>query len=164
MIRVLRSVAHDKLAEALSPLRGERDIFVLRDVRVHRGHVGHVVVCPGGVYVIEPRRWRGKVTHRGGRLVRAGLGTETAIREALEAATRIRRRLASCGIVRKVGAVIALTDTTLPQGTIDLRTIEVVEGAQLPAWVRGRRMRMEPLEIESIRHALTPHEDTPWRV
>jgi hypothetical protein len=158
-----RALAHDKLAAAMRPLRDDRDVHVLRDVLVHLGRVGHVVVCPGGVYVIEPRRWRGSVTLRGGRLVRSGVGTNATIREVLEAATRIRRRLASCGVVRQVGAVIALTDTTLPDGPIDLRAVEVVEASMLPDWVRGRRRRMQPLEISAIVEALTPHDEVQWK-
>ena len=157
------SVAQDKLAQALRPLRDDRDVTVLRDVHVHRGWVGHVVVCPGGVYVIEPRRWRGKVQLRGGKLVRTGFGADAAIKEALESATRIRRRIASSGIMRNVGAVIALTDASLPDGPIDLRTLEVVEASQLPDWVRGRRFRLQPIEREAIKEALTPHDEITWR-
>lgn len=159
-----RTVAHDKLAHALRPLGDDRDVTVIRDVHVHRGWVGHVVVCPGGVYTIEPRRWRGRVRLRSGQLSRSGLGTDAAIRDALEGAARIRRRLASSGIVRNVGAVIALTDTTLPDGPIDLRTLEVVEASQLPDWVRGRRFRLPPIEVQAINEALTPHDQIRWRI
>ncbi len=160
--RELSKKAHDKLAAALAPLRGDRDIAVIRDVLVHRGWVGHVVVCSGGVYVIEPKRWRGSVRLKKGRLTRAG--TNAAIAQAHEAAGRIKRRLASSGIVRPVGSVIALTDASHPDGPIDLRTIEVVEAGALPAWIRGRRPRLQPLELEAIREVLTPHEDQPWPV
>lgn len=137
-------------------------MHVIRDVELHRGWVGHVLVCPGGIYVLEPRRWRGAVKLSGSRLV-GGTGTAAAIRDVLEDATKVRRRLAASGVVRGVGAVIALTDTTLPDGPIALRELDVVEAAVLPAWIRGRKFRLEPLEIEQIRHALTPHDETPWR-
>lgn len=162
--RSLSVAAHDKLARALAPLSSDRDVNVLRDVDLHRGWVGHVVVCPGGVYVIEPRRWRGTVRLRNGRITRSGMGTDAAIKETIEAATKVRRRLASCGIVRTVGAVIALTDAQLPDGAIDLRALEVVEAVALPAWVRGRRFRLQPMELEAIREVLTPHEERPWKV
>jgi hypothetical protein len=161
--RLLRTAAHDRLAAALAPLRDDRDVTVLRDVRVHRGNVGHVVICPGGVYVLEPRRWRGKVELRGGRVMRGAMGIDPAARDVGESATRIRRRLASSGIVRNVGSVIAVLGGTVVEGPIDLRTLEVVEASMLPAWVRGRVPRMRPIELEAIRQALTPHDQVPWR-
>jgi hypothetical protein len=159
--RELSRSAHDRLAKALAPLRDDRDVSIVRDVHVHQGWVGHVAICLGGVYVIEPRRWRGSVRMRRGRL--AHRGANAAIEQALDGATRIRRRLASSGIVRTVGAVVALTDATMPDGPMDLRAVEVVEAAVLPAWIRGRRPRLQPIELEAIREVLTPHDEIPWR-
>jgi hypothetical protein len=56
------SVGETKLGRSLATLQRD-DIIVLHDRRVPatRGNIDHIVVCPSGIYVIDAKRYAGRV-------------------------------------------------------------------------------------------------------
>jgi hypothetical protein len=76
-------------ALALLPARGW---FVLHDVRwpgKRFANIDHVVVGPGGVFVIDSKAWSGRVEVRGGVLRQNGYKRESAVSEAAKAAIAV---------------------------------------------------------------------------
>jgi hypothetical protein len=59
------SVGETKLGRSLATLQRD-DIIVLHDRRVPatRGNIDHIVVCPSGIYVIDAKRYAGRVEVR----------------------------------------------------------------------------------------------------
>lgn len=157
-----------KVAEVLRPLAEHGYVFLER-VELVRGKAENVLVGPSGVYVIDVRRWKGRVSvGRGRRIVCGGLPREGAKRRIFGKVTLVRRQLAAWGIDRSVMPVIVVTSASTPHGPLDLKDIAVVHAEDLARWVRGRQYRLAPIEIEQIQHGLTPSSSdafwkTTWR-
>jgi hypothetical protein len=146
-----------EVARVLAPLTSV-GYEVLHDVDLGSGNVDHVVVGPTGIYAIETKAWSGRFyLGAGGRLMRSGVGAEKLRTQAVGAAMRVSRRLASCGIEQFVTAVIVVTRSSLPKGAISLRSAYVVEARALPTWINGRVRKLHAMDVERIRDALTPY-------
>ena len=68
---------------------------VFNDFAVGRKHVDHVVVGPGGVFSIETKFWRGRVTIEDGHVLLDGqLPDRSPIQQAVREAMLVRKALA----------------------------------------------------------------------
>jgi hypothetical protein len=70
--------------------------FVLHDVRWpgrRFANIDHVVVGPGGVFVIDSKAWSGRIEVRGGVLRQNGFKRESAVADAAEAAMAVAEQV-----------------------------------------------------------------------
>jgi hypothetical protein len=88
------AAGEQETAQALAVLSGHWE--VVHDLRWPgraRANIDHVIIGPGGVFVVDTKNWSGSITMHEGVLRQNGYNREAAVRGASEAAQAIRRRL-----------------------------------------------------------------------
>jgi hypothetical protein len=162
VVRMLRAFLVSKEskggAERGSRVAGQvagRGYTVLTKLDLQKGAVDHVVIGPSGVYAVTVKRWLTTARQsESARLVHGLISAQHVKGQALEAATLVRRRLASCGVEHHVLAVICAPKVA--GFHLDMRDVHVVQTSALGEWVKGRRMRIPPDGVERVRTALVP--------
>jgi hypothetical protein len=130
---------------------------VLNDVLVSRGNVDHVVVGPTGVFAIETKAWVSRLwLAKGGVLQKDGEDASEVTQQAIAGAMQIRDRLAPIGINKFVRAVVALSSSKLSRGPMHLRRVDVIEAADLRAYIMERRFDLTAPDVERASAALAP--------
>ena len=81
-------------------------------------NIDHVVVGPAGVFVIDSKNWKGRITTVGGVLLCGGRSQAKTTRSAAEAAAAVGELLTSVN-PQHVVPVLCFTDGDVPDGVID---------------------------------------------
>ena len=112
---------------------------VFHDFEAGGYHVDHVAVGPTGVYAVETKNWRGRVTAEKGEILvdgvlpdRAPLGQAAAEAKAVEAALR----KAGCDV--EAEPVLCMASDTFAEGAVRVGGTVVVNASGVAAWVLGR--------------------------
>lgn len=144
-----------KRRAAIKTLLEPAGYTVLNEVDLAKGVVDQVVIGPSGIYAVKAKSWRTTASLGDGGRLTHGLGNgQIAKSQALDAATLVRRRLASCGIDHVIIPVI--TAPKVRGGRINARDVQVVQQDLFGVWVKGRGMKIVPAEVDRVRLALTP--------
>jgi hypothetical protein len=83
-----------------------------------------------------------------------GFSQTDAVKQAMTGAMEAGSRLSRAGMRSWVEATIVLTSTRLPKGPIRLRHVSVIEAADLPSFVRSRRIRMPAEAVDRVADAI----------
>ena len=142
----------------IGPLAAE-GWHAVHDVDIGHGNLDHVLVGPGGVYLLETKSRPGKVRFERGRLVtrRADEPVEesrdewTADRARARAAA-LRHALDYVG-VRWVNAVIVVHGELEP-GAVEGESVTVVRSDRLADWLRAQPVRLPPYRVKEIAAAV----------
>jgi len=141
---------------------------VLHDLRRGTGNVDHVLVGPGGVFVLDSKRTDGRVVVEDGTVTVIRLddpdlhyvhtGTPHLLRLARETHDRI---LAGSRISQWVTPVMVWW-ADFPQGVVEGRCAHV-HGEELIAWLRARQPQIAPSRLaqvaDAVRAAWLPADD-----
>lgn len=133
--------------------------FAVHDIQTGKGNLDHVIVGPGGVFLLETKRRRGRVLVDDDWLVTRlsddpveEFRERVAIPRLRGVAAALREHLDRVG-VRWVNAVVVIHADFEP-GVVEGQNVTVVRGDCLPDWLRTRPSRLQPNRIEQIAAAL----------
>lgn len=128
---------------------------VLHDLRVpgSKANIDHVAVGPGGVWVIDSKNYRGRMTVRGTGLLVDGESVTGRVRTTRWEASCVAGVLADAEGVSKVRvrAAWAVWGATLAWGGAkEVGGVSVVAGAGVGTVVRSRSVALLPGEVEDV--------------
>ncbi|MEX2394221.1 MAG: hypothetical protein WD826_07055 [Actinomycetota bacterium] len=127
--------------EVMAPFK-DADYHAVHDINLVTGQADHAIVGPSGVYSLVTQH--SSVTSSGAR------------KRAIEHGVLVRRQLAAGGAEWKVTPVVVLMWDRAPKGITELKSHSVVDLASLGKWVKGRPLRLEPIELSMALSAITP--------
>ncbi|WP_250445813.1 NERD domain-containing protein [Actinotalea sp. C106] len=110
--------------------------------------IDHVVLGPGGVVVVEHKRWTGLVTAQDGDLLQDGQSRHSAVERAAQAAAALTAPL-SPKHRSAVSAVICLDGQDLSPTAVGLG-VTTVGDAQLPGHLAGLAPVLSPFDVVDI--------------
>ena len=114
-------------------------------------HIDHVVVGPGGVFSVETKCWRGRVTVEEGRILLDGqLPDRSPITQANREASLVRSALASAGWTGPVTPVLAFASDTFAAHRANLHGTIVMNSCELRESFSSGRVVIPPQELERL--------------
>lgn len=111
-------------------------------------HVDHVVVGPGGVFSVETKFWRGKVTVEEGRILLDGqLPDRSPITQANREAALVKNALAAAGWNGNVTPVLTFASDTFATHRANIRGAVVMNASELKESFASDRVVIPPAEL-----------------
>lgn len=124
---------------------------VFNDFTVGRRHVDHVVVGPGGVFSVETKCWRGKVTVEDGHILLDGqLPDRPPLAQANREATLVRTALAAAGWTGQVTPVLAFASNAFVAHRANLNGTVIINADELRKSFDTDRIVIAPSELERL--------------
>jgi hypothetical protein len=134
-----------RTATYLKPLE-EAGFIVLHDRRVpgSRANIDHVAIGPGGVWVIETKSWRGKISIENDEIVLNGW-RQGAVDQALRNAAAVQ--VAAAADLERLGVntrpVLCFHRTRLPWFRRSVRGVEIGDGDRLAKLLHRAETRLD---------------------
>ncbi|MBR2839462.1 MAG: NERD domain-containing protein [Kiritimatiellae bacterium] len=139
----------EKVSGILKSLPSAYHVF--NDFAAGRAHVDHVVVGPGGVFAVETKFWRGKVTIEDGHILLDGqLPDRSPISQVLREAALVKQALAKAGWVGAVTPVLAFASDTFYAHRATLKGAIIINSCELKASFESDRVVIPPSELERL--------------
>ena len=139
----------ERVAGILKTLPGSYHVF--NDFAVGRKHVDHVVVGPGGVFSIETKFWRGKVTVEDGHVLLDGqLPDREPLKQALREAETVRAALSSAGWNGMVTPVLAFASDSFSAHRAEIRGVVMINSNELKTSFESDRVVIPPQELDRL--------------
>ncbi len=139
----------------LAPLQdqGWRLLHRRRWPGTRRGDIDHLVVGPGGVFVLDSKNWRGDVRLTGGRLWQGDDDVSDHLQSLIDQVTAVEGALVDHGLapLEVVGAMV-FVGQRLPVTTAG--RAHVLDDGRLITWLRARGQRLSPAAVEQLACAL----------
>ena len=111
-------------------------------------HVDHVVVGPGGVFSVETKFWRGKVTVEEGRILLDGqLPDRSPVAQANREAALVRNALAAAGWNGNVTPVLTFASDTFATHRANIKGAVVMNASELKESFASDRVVIPPAEL-----------------
>jgi len=111
-------------------------------------HVDHVVVGPGGVFSVETKFWRGKVTVEEGRILLDGqLPDRSPVAQANREATLVKNALAAAGWNGNVTPVLTFASDTFATHRANIKGTVVMNASELKESFASDRVVIPPAEL-----------------
>jgi len=124
---------------------------VFNDFVAGRKHVDHVVVGPAGVFSIETKCWRGKVTLEDGHILLDGqLPDRAPLAQALKEASLVRAELAKLGWTGSVTPVLAFASDTFEAKIAEAQGVVVLNSNNLRESFSAGRVVLQAAELERL--------------
>jgi len=124
---------------------------VFNDFVAGGAHVDHVVVGPAGVFAVETKFWRGKVTVEEGHILLDGrLPSREPLSQALKEAAAVRTALDQLGWKGKITPVLAFASDTFAQHSAELNGAVVINSCELAAAFGTKCVVIAPDELSRI--------------
>ena len=124
---------------------------VFNDFAVGRRHVDHVVVGPGGVFSIETKFWRGRVTVEDGHILLDGqLPDRSPIQQAVREATSVRKALEDRGWKGLVTPVLAFASDSFDARRANLNGTVVINSNEIKTSFDTDRVVIPPVELDRL--------------
>ena len=124
---------------------------VFNDFVVGRTHVDHVVAGPGGVFSIETKFWRGKVTVEDGHILLDGqLPDRSPLAQAAKEATLVKQALARAGWTGVVTPVLVFASDSFVAHRAILNGTVVINSNELRSSFDVERVVIPPAELDRL--------------
>ena len=124
---------------------------VFNDFTVGHKHVDHVVAGPGGVFAIETKFWKGKVTVEDERILLDGqLPDRSPLKQAVQEATLVRTALKKAGWDGPVTPVVAFASNTFTAHRANLKGTIVINANELKSSFGSNRVVLPPDELNRL--------------
>lgn len=124
---------------------------VFHDLAAGRYHVDHVLVGPTGVYAVETKNWRGRVTvERGEMIVDGVLADRAPLAQAARQADAVRAALKAAGWAGEVAPALCLASDTLADGLLSVGRTTALNASCLVAWLSSRPGALAPNEVARL--------------
>lgn len=133
-------------------LRSLPDTYhVFNDFVAGRAHVDHVVVGPAGVFAIETKFWRGKVTLEEGHILLDGrLPDRAPLAQAQKEAALVKATLAKLGWTGAVTPVLAFASNTFEAKIAESRGTVILNANHLRESFATERVTIPAAELERL--------------
>ena len=114
-------------------------------------HVDHVVVGPGGVFSVETKFWRGKVTVEEGRILLDGqLPDRSPVAQASREAVLVRNALSAAGWKGDVTPVLVFASDTFVSHIAEVRGVVVINSCDVKTSFGTDRVVLPPADLERL--------------
>ena len=124
---------------------------VFNDFVAGRHHVDHVVVGPGGVFAVETKCWRGKVTIEDGHVLLDGqLPDRSPLDQALREAALVKGALAKAGWNGFVTPVLTFASDTFDACRAEVRGAVVINSSELRRSFESDRVVIPQPELDRL--------------
>jgi hypothetical protein len=139
-----------RTARLLGPLE-RHGWAVLHDLAVpgSRANLDHLVIGPGGVFVIDSKQYRGRLQLDGsGRLWHGGYPLAPALRTVSFEADQAARVLPDPGVA--VVPIMAIHGVPVPWGKVVMEGVPVVSARRLPSMLRALPVVLGPERVAGL--------------
>jgi len=124
---------------------------VFNDFEACGKHVDHVVAGPAGVFAVETKFWREKVTIEDGHILVGGrLPNRSPLAQVLKEAASVKAQLAKLGWTGSVTPVLAFASDTFEAKIAELQGAVVINSNHLRESFGGGRSDLTPLELDRL--------------
>lgn len=114
-------------------------------------HVDHVVVGPPGVFAVETKYWRGRVTvEEGCVLVDGHLPSRPPLDQVLREAHRVRQALAKSGWDGPVTPVLVFASDTFQAHIAEVRGAVIINSCEIRKSFATERVLLPPAELDRL--------------
>jgi hypothetical protein len=139
----------ERVSEILKTLPNTYHVF--NDFVACGSHIDHVVVGPGGVFSIETKFWRGRVTVEEGRVLLDGqLPDRSPIAQASKEAALVKSALTSAGWNGSVTPVLAFASDTFTAHRANVRGTIIINACELKESFSSNRVEIPPMELARL--------------
>jgi hypothetical protein len=139
----------ERVSEILKTLPDTYHVF--NDFIACGKHVDHVVVGPGGVFSIETKFWRGRVTVEEGRILLDGqLPDRSPIAQACKEAMLVRNALAAAGWEGTVTPVLTFASDTFATRRANVRGTVIMNACELAESFSSGRVTIPQAELSRL--------------
>ena len=139
----------ERVAAVLEALPDTWHVF--HDCAAGACHVDHVVVGPAGVYAVETKNWRGRVTAaRGEMLVDGVLADRAPLAQAARQADAVKAAQKAAGWTGDVAPVLCLASDTLVDGRLSIGRTTALNASRVVEWLSGRPAALAPNEVDRL--------------
>ena len=124
---------------------------VFNDFVAGRLHVDHVVVGPAGVFAVETKYWRGKVTVEEGHVLLDGqLPSRSPLAQVKREAAAVKDALVRAGWSGTVTPVLAFASDTFDATIADLQGVTILNANHLKKSFGTERVVIPPAELDRL--------------
>ena len=139
----------EKIAGILATLPDAYHVF--NDFTVGRNHIDHVVIGPGGVFAVETKCWRGKVTVEDGSILLDGqLPDRSPLAQVVREATIVRNALVALGWNGLVTPVLAFASDSFAAHRADVKGTIVMNSNELRSSFETDRVVIPSAELDRL--------------
>jgi hypothetical protein len=139
----------EKVSGILASLPGSYHIF--NDFVAGRAHVDHVVAGPAGVFAVETKYWRGRVTVEDGHILLDGqLPSRSPLAQVKKEAALVKAKLAESGWNGPVTPVLAFASDTFEAAIAEIQGVVVLNSNHLRDSFATERVVMSPEELDRL--------------
>ena len=127
------------------------DYHVFNDFAAGRAHVDHVVVGPGGVFSMETKAWRGRVTVDDGVVLVDGHRPDRdPLIQTQNEAAQVRKALADLGWTGVVTPVLVFASDSFDARRADVRGVVIVNSSEIKSGFATERLVIPPSELDRL--------------
>ena len=139
----------EKVSGILKSLPGAYHVF--NDFVAGRIHVDHVVAGPAGVFAVETKYWRGRVTAEDGHILLDGqLPSRPPLAQVKKEAALVKAKLASAGWNGAVTPVLAFASDTFEATIAEIQGVVVLNSNHLRESFGTERVVIPPEELDRL--------------
>jgi len=139
----------EKVSGILASLPDSYHVF--NDFTVGRKHVDHVVAGPGGVFAVETKCWRGKVTIEDGHILLDGqLPDRSPLAQTVREATLVRNALVEKGWNGLVTPVLTFASDSFVAHRANLNGTVIINSNELRSSFDTERVIIPPAELARL--------------
>ena len=114
-------------------------------------HIDHVIVGPGGIFSVETKFWRGRVTIEEGRVLLDGqLPDRSPLAQACKEAALVKTALANAGWTGSVTPVLAFASDTFTAHRANVRGTIIMNACELKESFSSNRVEITPNELARL--------------
>ena len=114
-------------------------------------HVDHVVAGPAGVFAVETKYWRGKVTLESGHILLDGqLPSRSPLSQARKEAALVKTALAKSGWTGSVTPVLAFASDTFEARIAELNGAVIINSNHLKDAFSTGKVLLQPAELDRL--------------
>lgn len=146
----------ERVAGVLATLPATYHVF--HDFVASGRPVDHVVVGPAGVFAIETKNWRGKVTVEDNDVLVDGVLADRApLRQALHEGDAVRTELTKLGWEGAVQPVLCFASDTFAESQKIVGRVAIINAQRLAEWIRTLPEILPPEELERLVQQASVH-------
>jgi hypothetical protein len=124
---------------------------VFNDFVAGRAHVDHVVAGPAGVFAVETKYWRGRVTVEDGHVLLDGqLPSRSPLAQVKREAALVKAKLAASGWNGAVTPVLAFASDTFEAAIAEIQGVVIINSNHLRNSFSTERVVMPPEELDRL--------------
>lgn len=139
----------EKVSGILKSLPDSYHIF--NDFVAGRVHVDHVVAGPAGVFAVETKYWRGKVTVEDDHILLDGqLPSRPPLAQVKKEAALVRAKLAAAGWSGAVTPVLAFASDTFEATIAEIQGVVIINSNHLRNSFGTERVIIPPEELDRL--------------